>query len=68
MIGQNIRFHRLRRFMTQPQLGAAIEVTQQQVQKYEDGLDAISAVRLFQLSRVLGVPLDALVEPLNRNR
>jgi len=64
MIGQNIRFHRLRRFMSQPQLGAVIDVTQQQIQKYEEGADAIPAIRLFQISRALRVPIAVFFEPV----
>jgi transcriptional regulator with XRE-family HTH domain len=60
VIGQNVRFYRLRRFMKQARLATAIGVTYQQVQKYEKGASPIAASRLFQISRVLGVSLCAL--------
>lgn len=68
MIGQNIRFQRLRRFMRQTQLAAAIGVTYQQVQKYENGISPIAASRLFQVSRRLGVSPDTLFEGVGSSR
>ena len=43
--------------MNQTELGDAIGVTFQQVQKYENGANRISASRLFDLSRVFDVPI-----------
>ncbi len=43
--------------MNQTNLGGAIGVTFQQVQKYENGTNRISASRLFDLSRMFGVPV-----------
>jgi transcriptional regulator with XRE-family HTH domain len=60
MIGQNIRFHRLRRFMSQAQLGETLGVTYQQIQKYEKGVSPIAASRVFQISRILRIPLERL--------
>jgi transcriptional regulator with XRE-family HTH domain len=42
--------------MSQGKLGEALEVTFQQVQKYEKGANRIGASRLQQLARVLDVP------------
>jgi transcriptional regulator with XRE-family HTH domain len=42
--------------LNQTELGEAIGVTFQQLQKYEKGTNRISASRLFDLSRVLDVP------------
>ncbi len=39
-------------------LGEAIELTFQQVQKYERGTNRVSSSRLFDLSHVLDVPLE----------
>ena len=43
--------------MSQTKLGEAIGLAYQQVQKYERGSDRISASRLFDLARVLDVPV-----------
>jgi len=43
--------------MSQEKLGEAIGLTFQQVQKYERGANRIGASRLFDLSRVLDVPV-----------
>ena len=43
--------------MSQGKLGAAIELTFQQVQKYERGTNRIGASRLYQLGKVLDVPV-----------
>ena len=44
--------------MTQTNLSDAIGVSYQQMQKYERGMNRISASRLFALSRVLDVPVE----------
>ncbi len=43
--------------MSQEKLGEAIGLTFQQVQKYERGLNRIGASRLFDISKVLEVPI-----------
>jgi transcriptional regulator with XRE-family HTH domain len=43
--------------MSQEKLGDALSLTFQQVQKYEKGTNRISASRLQQLSKILGVPV-----------
>jgi transcriptional regulator with XRE-family HTH domain len=43
--------------MSQEKLGEHLGLTFQQVQKYEKGVNRIGASRLFDLSRVLGVPV-----------
>ena len=43
--------------MSQEKLGEAIGLTFQQVQKYERGANRIGASRLYDLSRVLDVPV-----------
>jgi transcriptional regulator with XRE-family HTH domain len=65
MIGQNIRFHRVRRFMTQAELGGALGVTYQQIQKYEKGVSLIAASHLARIARALHVPLAAFFEPID---
>ncbi len=43
--------------MSQVKLGAAIELSYQQVQQYERGTNRIAAGRLYQLGKVLDVPV-----------
>ena len=48
--------------MSQEKLGEKLGLTFQQVQKYEKGINRIGASRLFELSRVLGVPIQFFYE------
>jgi len=43
--------------MSQEKLGRAVGLTFQQIQKYEKGVNRVSAGRLYQFSRILGVPV-----------
>jgi transcriptional regulator with XRE-family HTH domain len=56
-IGRRIRMRRLTLDMSQTALGHALGVTFQQVQKYEIGVNRISASRLHQMANVLQVPV-----------
>ncbi len=56
-VGARLRQRRTLLGMNQTKLGEAIGVTFQQVQKYENGANRISASRLFNLSWVLDVPI-----------
>src|SRR5580692_2144204 len=55
-VGARVRMRRLILGMSQGKLGDALDVTFQQVQKYEKGANRIGASRLQQLARVLEVP------------
>src|SRR5271168_2400962 len=55
-VGARVRMRRLMIGMSQGKLGDALDVTFQQVQKYEKGANRIGASRLQQLARVLDVP------------
>ncbi len=50
--------------MSQEKLGEAVSLTFQQIQKYERGSNRIGASRLYQLSRVLDVPVAFFFEDL----
>ncbi len=56
-IGRRVRTLRLERGLSQTELGNLINVTFQQVQKYEKGMNRISAGRLQRIAEVLGVPI-----------
>ncbi len=56
-VGARLRVRRTLLGMNQTTLGEAIGISYQQMQKYERGANRISASRLFDLSRVLEVPI-----------
>ncbi len=56
-VGKRVRLRRTLLGISQEKLGDAIGLTFQQVQKYERGANRIGSSRLFDLSRVLDVPV-----------
>jgi transcriptional regulator with XRE-family HTH domain len=56
-IAKRVRALRLQRGLSQSQLSSVLQVTPQQVQKYEKGTDRISAGRLQQIAEVLQAPV-----------
>lgn len=57
-IGRNVRKRRIELGLSQTELAQACGVTFQQVQKYENGFNRVSASRLWQFSAVLGMELN----------
>ena len=64
-IGNRVRLRRMLVGMSQERLGELLKVTFQQIQKYERGTNRISASRLFQVSKVLGVTIDYFYDALH---
>ncbi len=58
LVGARIRSRREEIGLSQAALGAEIGVTFQQVQKYEAGFNRVGAGRLFEISVVLGAPVE----------
>ncbi|WP_375676985.1 helix-turn-helix domain-containing protein [Bartonella sp. AP88XZML] len=56
-IGKKIRLRRKMLKMSQKTLGQHLGVTFQQIQKYENGLNRVSAGRLMEISDILNVPI-----------
>jgi transcriptional regulator with XRE-family HTH domain len=56
-IGDRIRARRVTLGMSQTDLGAAVDVTFQQIQKYERGINRVSASTMERLAGALGVPI-----------
>jgi len=56
-IGAKLRMRRLALGLTQTKVAQAINVTFQQIQKYEKGTNGISSLRIMQLSNFLKVPV-----------
>ena len=65
-VGERIRLRRTERGLTQEQLAAALDVSYQQVQKYETGANRISAGRIYQIARKLGVEVGYFFEGARR--
>jgi transcriptional regulator with XRE-family HTH domain len=73
VVGSRVRLIRTARGFSQSRLAEDLGITFQQVQKYEKGTNRISASRLFEISRLLGVSVpelyqgadDAAEEPLD---
>ena len=63
-VGARVRMRRTLLGMSQEKLGRALGLTFQQIQKYERGVNRIGAGRLFNLSRILEVPVSFFFEDL----
>lgn len=63
-VGKRLRFRRKEIGMSQGDLGAKLEVTFQQIQKYEKGTNRIGASRLFELADALNVEVGYFFEGL----
>lgn len=63
-VGARIRLRRTLLGMSQQQLGHAMKLTFQQIQKYERGTNRIGSSRLYQLSQVLNVPISYFFDDL----
>lgn len=55
-VGARIRMRRMMLSMSQEKLGNALQLTFQQVQKYEKGANRVGASRLQQIAHALNVP------------
>jgi transcriptional regulator with XRE-family HTH domain len=64
-IGRRLLCRRRALGLTQEQLGAAIGVRLQQIQRYECAANKVSASRLWQLAKALGVPITYFFEDLS---
>ena len=66
-VGARIRERRIMLGLTQQQLADLIGVTYQQAHKYERGINRVSAGRLFEIARVLSVPVTYFFEGLDED-
>ena len=64
-VGARVRLRRHLLGLTLQTLAKAVGVAYQQLQKYERGVNRIGASRLFNLSRVLDVPISFFFEDLS---
>ena len=56
-LGKKLRMRRLSLGLTQTKVAEAINVTFQQIQKYEKGTNGVSSVRLMQISKFSKGPI-----------
>ena len=61
-VGSRVRLRRMMMGMSQEKLGEQMGLTFQQIQKYERGINRVSASRLYELARVLGVTVQFFFE------
>ena len=67
-VGSRIRERRVLLGLSQQQLAEMIGVTYQQAHKYERGINRISAGRLYEIARVLSLPVGYFFEGLGEDR
>ncbi len=63
-VGQRLRVRRSLLGLSQEKLAESIGLTFQQIQKYERGMNRISAGRLYQFSKILDVPVTYFYDQL----
>ena len=67
-LGKKLRMRRLSLGLTQTKVANAINVTFQQIQKYEKGTNGVSSSRLLQLAVFLKVPVSYFYEDFTENK
>jgi transcriptional regulator with XRE-family HTH domain len=64
-VGRRVRLRRTLLGMSQEQLGEALNITFQQVQKYERGSNRISSSRLWDIAQILDVPVSFFFDDMS---
>ena len=67
-VGKRIRHRRWLVGMTQQQLAEAVGIKFQQIQKYETGMNRVSASRLWDIAAALSVPVSFFFEGLSEEQ
>lgn len=67
-VGKRLKLRRKSLDMSQEKLAASVGLTFQQVQKYENGANRISASRLYDIARVLEAPISYFFEGLSTSQ
>jgi len=65
-LGNKLKIRRLALGLTQTKVAKAINVTFQQIQKYEKGTNGVSSIRLLQLANYLKVPVNYFFEDFSQ--
>ncbi len=66
-VGNRIRLRRTILHITQQQMAEMLGLTFQQIQKYEKGMNRVGASRLWDISRVLEVPMGFFFEDMDED-
>ena len=66
-VGKRVRLRRTLLGMSQEQLGASLNITFQQVQKYERGANRISSSRLWDIAQIVDVPISYFFDDMSDN-
>jgi transcriptional regulator with XRE-family HTH domain len=66
VVGQNLCIQRIEHGLSQSEVGEKIGVSFQQIQKYEKGVNRISAGRLWRLACAFQVPVEIFYAGLDR--
>lgn len=66
-VGKRIRHRRWMNGTTQQQLAEKVGIKFQQIQKYETGMNRVSASRLWDIAHALGVPVSFFFEGIEAN-
>jgi transcriptional regulator with XRE-family HTH domain len=67
-VGRKIRHQRWMMGMTQQQLAEKVGIKFQQVQKYETGMNRVSASRLWEIAETLGVTIGFFFDGMDGER
>ena len=63
-VGRKVRESRISKGISQQRLGDHLGVSFQQVQKYERGINRIGCSKLWEISKMLGTPIEYFFEGL----
>ena len=67
-VGKRIRHRRWMIGVTQQQLAEQVGIKFQQIQKYETGMNRVSASRLWDIAETLGVPVSFFFDGLDESK
>lgn len=64
-VGKKLKLRRINFGLSQQELGKLLNITFQQIQKYEKGVNRVSSGKLYEFSKVLGVPVTYFFEGID---
>ena len=66
-VGKNLKLYRIASGLSQDKLASKVGITFQQIQKYENGSNRISASRMYDLAKILNVNVGDFFKGLDDN-
>jgi|GEM_PF-1821697 len=64
ILGGQLRAIRIERGITQKDLASQMNITYQQVQKYECGTTRVTVAGLIEIARILDVPIESILDDI----